>query len=112
MTDTNNILGENMLPLADIAKPVFNITPRIAQRKAATNTLPVPAFRIGGTPTGPAGWYAVVVCRDENEGMFPSASFWNGSSWGEDQRPIVAFHGPHPSEEAAKDWAYEHDPEI
>lgn len=51
---TNNILGENMLPLADIAKPVFNITPRIAQRKAATNTLPVPAFRIGGTRKGMA----------------------------------------------------------
>ena len=28
MTETtNNILGENMLPLAEIAKPVFNITP-------------------------------------------------------------------------------------
>lgn len=53
MTDTTNILGENMLPLAEIAKPVFNITPRIAQRKAATNTLPVPAFRIGGTRKGP-----------------------------------------------------------
>ena len=54
MTETtNNILGENMLPLAEIAKPVFNITPRIAQRKAATNTLPVPAFRIGGTRKGP-----------------------------------------------------------
>ena len=65
MTDTNNILGENMLPLAEIAKPVFNITPRIAQRKAATNTLPVPAF-----------------------------------------------HGPHPSSEAAESWAYEHDPEM
>lgn len=50
MTETtNNILGENMLPLAEIAKPVFNITPRIAQRKAATNTLPIPAFRINGT---------------------------------------------------------------
>jgi len=31
MTDTTNILGENMLPLAEIAKPVFNITPRTAQ---------------------------------------------------------------------------------
>lgn len=50
---TNHILGENMLPLADVAKPVFNISPRIAQRKAATNTLPVPAFRIGGTRKGP-----------------------------------------------------------
>lgn len=30
-----------MLPLNDIAEKVFNITPRIAQRKAATNTLPI-----------------------------------------------------------------------
>ena len=29
MTDTTNILGENMLPLAEIAKPVFNITPAL-----------------------------------------------------------------------------------
>ena len=62
MTDTTNILGENMLLLADIAKPVFNITPRIAQRKAATNTLPVPAFRIGGTRKGP-----LYVLKDDLE---------------------------------------------
>lgn len=62
MTDTTNILGENMLPLADIAKPVFNITPRIARRKAATNTLPVPAFRIGGTRKGP-----LYVLKDDLE---------------------------------------------
>ena len=35
MTETKNILGEDMLPLNDIAEKVFNITPRIAQRKAA-----------------------------------------------------------------------------
>ncbi|CAN7481219.1 pyocin activator PrtN family protein [Acidovorax sp. LjRoot74] len=59
---TNHILGENMLPLADVAKPVFNISPRIAQRKAATNTLPVPAFRIGGTRKGP-----MYVLKDDLE---------------------------------------------
>jgi hypothetical protein len=41
------------LALNDIAKSVFNVTPRIAQRKAATNTLPLPAFRINGTRKGP-----------------------------------------------------------
>ena len=59
---TNSILGENMLALDEIAKPVFNITPRIAQRKAATNTLPVPAFRIGGTRKGP-----LYVLKDDLE---------------------------------------------
>lgn len=44
-TETKNILGEDMLPLNDIAEKVFNITPRIAQRKAATrNTCPSRPF--------------------------------------------------------------------
>jgi hypothetical protein len=61
-TEIQSILGENMIPLADIATPVFNITPRIAQRKAATNTLPIPAFRINGTRKGP-----LYVLRDDLE---------------------------------------------
>ena len=52
-TESNSILGDDMLPLDDIATTVFNLTPRIAQRKAATNTLPIPAFRINGTRRGP-----------------------------------------------------------
>lgn len=52
-TEPKNILGDDMLPLDDIAETVFNITPRIAQRKAATNTLPIAAFRINGTRKGP-----------------------------------------------------------
>ena len=73
MTDTTNILGENMLPLAEIAKPVFNITPpRIAQRKAATNTLPVPAFRIGGTRKGPLYVLKACLCSRAG-GSRPSA---------------------------------------
>ena len=46
-------IGEDLLPLDDVAQSIFNITPRIAQRKAATNTLPIPAFRINGTRRGP-----------------------------------------------------------
>lgn len=54
MTDeTKDLLGTDMVALSDIAKPVFNLSPRIAQRKAATQTLPVPAFRIGDTKKGP-----------------------------------------------------------
>lgn len=47
------LIGEDLLPLDDVAQSIFNITPRIAQRKAATNTLPIPAFRINGTRRGP-----------------------------------------------------------
>lgn len=46
-------IGEDLLPLDEVAQKIFNITPRIAQRKAATNTLPIPAFRINGTRRGP-----------------------------------------------------------
>lgn len=53
MTEPKTILGDDMLALDEIATPVFNLTPRIAQRKAATNTLPIPAFRINGTRRGP-----------------------------------------------------------
>lgn len=62
--------------------------------------------------SNPPGWYAVVICWDGNEGMFPSASFWNGLAWSDDNRPIAAFHGPHPSKEDAERWAYDHDPEA
>lgn len=61
--------------------------------------------------TGAPGWYAVVVIWDENEGMSPSAARWTGTAW-EDERPIAAFHGPHESEDAADEWAREHDPEL
>lgn len=53
MTNQKEIFGQNLLPLDEIAETVFGITPRIAQRKAATNTLPIPAFRISGTRKGP-----------------------------------------------------------
>ena len=69
-------------------------------------------FWTGELPTGPAGWYAVVVCWDENEGMFPSSAFWDGQIWTDDSRPIAAFHGRHETKEAAEKWAYDHDPEA
>lgn len=52
-TDHKNILGDDMILLSDVAEPVFNLTERIAQRKASTNTLPIAAFRINGTRKGP-----------------------------------------------------------
>lgn len=69
------------------------------------------AFEWDKDNTGPAGWYAVAVVWDENEGISPGAAHWNGSSW-DDARPIGAFAGPFGSEAAATAWAYEHDPEL
>lgn len=44
---------DDLVPLDDIAQQFFNVTPKIARRKAALNILPVPAFRINGSRKGP-----------------------------------------------------------
>lgn len=51
----NDILSklDDLILLDEIAEPVFNVTPKIARRKAALNTLPIPAFRINGSRKGP-----------------------------------------------------------
>lgn len=55
MTSMNNTLStmEDLIRLDEIAESVFHVTPKIARRKAALNTLPVPAFRISGSRKGP-----------------------------------------------------------
>lgn len=35
------------------------------------------------------GWYAVVVCYDSYEGMFPAAAYWDGGVWLERWRGLV-----------------------
>lgn len=44
---------DNLLLLDDVCKKFFNLTPKIAYRKAAVGTLPVPAFRLTATHRGP-----------------------------------------------------------
>jgi len=44
---------EDLIPLDDICKKYFGLTPKIARRKAALGTLPIPAFRLGGGRKGP-----------------------------------------------------------
>jgi hypothetical protein len=46
VTDTKRLL-------IDVCQEYFDITPRIAQRKASMGLLPVPAFRLSGTRKGP-----------------------------------------------------------
>ena len=45
--------NDTRLLLDDICQEYFNVTPRIAQRKASVGLLPVPAFRLSGTSKGP-----------------------------------------------------------
>jgi hypothetical protein len=61
-------------------------------------------------PTQP-GWYATLVCWDEEEGVFPGAHYWNGSSW--DTRASIQYWPiVFESKEAATDYAYDNDPEL
>ena len=53
MDDLINYIETELVLLDDVAEKFFNVTPKIARRKAATNTLPVPAFRINGSRKGP-----------------------------------------------------------
>lgn len=62
----NDILSklDDLILLDEIAEPVFNVTPKIARRKAALNTLPIPAFRINGSRKGP-----LYVRKSDVEGL-------------------------------------------
>lgn len=60
-----------------------------------------------------AGWYAVTVCWDCEEGMWPAAAYFDGIEWSKEYRhydPIIA-RSPWPigSKEAANEWGYAND---
>jgi predicted GIY-YIG superfamily endonuclease len=57
-------MSDTRLLLDDICIEYFNVTPRIAKRKAANGLLPVPAFRLSGTCKGP--WYVLQSALDEH----------------------------------------------
>lgn len=60
-----------------------------------------------------SGWYATLHTWDVNEGLFPGAHYWDGAEWRDRPRSGLLSHWPvvFDSEEAAKEYAYEHDPE-
>lgn len=46
-------LLKDLVPLDEVATPVFNLTVKAARHRAAMNALPVPAFRLNGSRRGP-----------------------------------------------------------
>ena len=46
-------MNEELLLLSDMCEKYFNLSERIAQRKASMGLLPIPAFRLSGTRKGP-----------------------------------------------------------
>ena len=59
---------------------------------------------------GEQGWYAVLICYDPQEGVFPSAGYWDGQKW--DRKAVSGFGVKRDTELEAKALAYEHDPDI
>lgn len=69
-----------------------------------------------GVPRDP-GWYAVLLCWDEQEGLFPACSYWDGTRWDrsrfpDERYPVAAFlPEPMADKTAAEAFAYENDPD-
>jgi hypothetical protein len=56
------------------------------------------------------GWYAILICYDPREGIFPDAGYWDGTKW---DRKAVSGHGDRcESMELAEALAYENDPDA
>jgi hypothetical protein len=47
------MITDNFYKLDDISEEYFALQPKVARRKAALGTLPVPAFRLNNTRRGP-----------------------------------------------------------
>lgn len=56
------------------------------------------------------GWYAVLICYDENEGVFPSAGYWDGSKW--DRKAVIGYGDKCETEDQANALAYKNDPDA
>lgn len=67
-------------------------------------------WQFDGHP-GIAGWYAVLICYDPEEGVFPSGAYWDGEKWV--QKAVVGYMQPPQADlKAASFLAYKHDPDA
>jgi hypothetical protein len=66
-------------------------------------------WNFDGKP-GEQGWHSVLVCYDEQEGVFPRAAYWDGSAW--KQKAVVAFGEKRDTKGSAERLAHEHDPDA
>jgi len=66
---------------------------------------------ITGKTPAETGWYAVSYTWAVEEGIFPGASYWDGSVWNPDY-PIGAYYGTFQDKASAEEWARDHDMEA
>lgn len=65
---------------------------------------------VGTPPADKPGWYAALICYDEQEGAFPSAAEWDGAAW--KQKAVVGFGERRPTQKEALELACEDDPDA
>ena len=53
-------------------------------------------WNFDGTPPAEPGWYEVLICYDEQEGIFPDGAWWDGDKW--DRKSVSAFGLMQPSQ--------------
>ena len=58
------------------------------------------------------GWYAVLKCWDAEEGQFPDALYFDGQVWEESRASIQFWPTRFETQEEAKTYVYENDPEF
>lgn len=59
-----------------------------------------------------AGWYPILKCWDQSEGMFPDGGYWNGVSWSLVSPTVMHFIDEECGNvERAKNLARQYDPE-
>lgn len=105
------ILDENRLR-ASVGKEFLTAGPPLVHEgfKAVLDEIEAERDWTPGDPSTP-GIYAIVVCWDPCEGMFPNVSTWDGARWVRPPGPISFYRGPFATEAEAWAWAEAHDPE-
>ena len=105
------ILDENRLR-ASVGKEFLTAGPPLVHEgfKAVLDEIEAERDWTPGDPSTP-GIYAIVVCWDPCEGMFPNVSTWDGARWVRPPGPISFYRGPFATEAEAWAWAEVHDPE-
>ena len=68
-----------------------------------------PWIFVDDIPPAVDGWYAVTICYDPHEGMFPDAEDSLGGTF--ERSNVLAYFGPFESKQEAIDAAYENDME-
>ena len=107
------IAEENRRKLrASIGKEFLTAGPPIVHEglKAVLDEIEAERDWTPGDPNTP-GIYAIVVCWDLCEGMFPNVGTWDGARWIRPAGPISFYRGPFATEAEARAWAEAHDPE-